>query len=109
MTTIGFFEEMTMSDDPKCTVCGAGGNAYLRCQYAGCPDGRDLPTLRPTDAARAEIARLTAERDAEREARERLEAALRDIGGVGYAHPKDAKTFHDEAVDRARAALGGSA
>jgi predicted nucleic acid-binding Zn-ribbon protein len=56
----------------------------------------------------AEIEALTAERDAERDARKRLEAALRDIGGVGYAHPKDAKTLHDEAVDRARAAIGGS-
>jgi hypothetical protein len=65
-----------------CTVCGLGNNAYLRCQYAGCPDGRDLPQLRPADSARAEIARLNAALAAEQEARKRLEAALRGLVGL---------------------------
>jgi peptidoglycan hydrolase CwlO-like protein len=70
-----------------------------------------LATLR--EEAAAEIARLTAERDAEREARERLEAALRP-----FAQPERNSAYSDASHElisvtsgdlrRARAALGGS-
>jgi hypothetical protein len=71
-----------------------------------------LATLR--EEAAAEIARLTAELDAEREARERLEAALRP-----FAQPERNPAYSDASHElisvtsgdlrRARAALGGSA
>jgi predicted RNase H-like nuclease (RuvC/YqgF family) len=94
MTTIGFSEEMTMSD--------ALTERIKRIR-------RHYDEARPAKAA-DEIARLTAELAAEREARKRLEAALRELAEAADSAGWSANIgTMDEFIARARAALGGSA